>query len=1036
MPTYPIASAATAVAPPLPSPGRLDNATVHGLISGQAALRPAAPAIRTMDGEELTYAELQHRASAFARRLRSHGVRPGQYVVVRMRRTPALVVALLGVMQAGAAYVAVDRSWPPARVQHIVDTAGAHLLTDAADGAEFPLLPAAGRRHLPSGEPVQAKDASPLPDVDGCKPCTVFFTSGSTGEPKGTVCPHRAVVHRFVDVSYADFGPGRTTLQAAPVCWDAMTIELWSVLMNGGTSLLLSEGHTVTPGLLRGLIRSAGLDTLWLTAALFNALVDDDLGSLDGVSQLLTGGEKLSTSHIRRFRASYPQVRLINGYGPVEATVFATTRDIKDGDADRYCQIPLGTPLPQTSVHVLTPQGTPCSPGETGEICIGGPGLALGYLGDPQLTGDRFVTLASGERVYRSGDLGWWHPDGVLLYGGRQDRQVKIRGQRVEPAELEHFLEQTAGAHRAAVTVIRDSAGSATGLAAHCLTPGGLTPGGLTAEQLGSRCTAQLPPYMRPRQILLHDAFPLTRAGKIDMRALERMAVDARHRPAAFAGEGTQHLSAPLLSCLAEAGHLLGYEPGPDEDLFTLGADSIFAMRLVSRLARRHRIRVALDAVHNGRTPRAIVAHAEPIAEPGQHTPNTEVNDSRIDLWLGEQLAPGDPAHLLVSSFEVRPAVDHRALRAALDVLTARHPALRTGFRLRDAAVYAEPLPDTEIPLHTPPAPAGSDLSRHFPAEWLAPFDLAHDPPVRCFVTPAPGGSTVTLVMHHIAYDGWSEHIFLSELGAAYSAAGTGSEGLPSPPPLPSPTHPPAVTGLERDRVRAHWRRALEGVEPLNLPHSTAGPTAGRLAELRLELPADDVLRLRDAAGSDPHIAALAWYGHALHSLTGTTRFAVGSYFAGRETVDENAIGYFVRPVPVVLDFRDAPPLDVVAAGAHRRWLDAIGQPALPLADLAEFAPRPLDYGLPPIFQAALAFQNAPATELAFPQHEVTRSDVPPPGAPLPLALQIWPRRDGSWDARLQCDPARIDSSVLPGLAAQLTDRLHDLPSHVPANGR
>ncbi|MFB6549735.1 amino acid adenylation domain-containing protein [Streptomyces sp. NPDC056405] len=1006
--------------------------TVHEMIERQATIRPGAVALRCTDGGGLTYAELHHRAAALAGRLTERGVGPGEYVVVRMRRTPEFVVACLAIMRAGGAYVAVDRNWPPARVQQIVDIAGAHLITDDGNGEEgsepggeaesFPLLPAAGRHRLPARPGGRRADPTAPPTVAGTDPCTVFFTSGSTGEPKGSVTPHRALVHRFVGVAYADFGPGRVVLQAAPVCWDAMTIELWSVLMNGGTSLLLADEHVVSPELLRCLVRDEHLDTLWLTAALFNAVVDEDPECFSGIGQLLTGGERLSPRHIGRFRAAQPGVRIVNGYGPVETTVFATTWDIEDGDVERYGQVPLGTPLPRTSVHVLTERGVPARTGEAGEICVGGMGLAHGYLGRPELTGERFVTLASGERVYRTGDIGWWHPDGVLLYGGRQDRQIKIRGQRVEPGEVERCLETLDTVRRAIVTVVHAPGGAPVGLVAHCLASDDSV-----VEEVQALCAARLPPYLRPRRILLHDAFPLTGSGKVDVRALERRGAPPSSRHAApEADRGS--LGAPLVACLTESADLLGCEVQPDDDLFLLGADSLLSMRLVGRMARRHLLRVPYGAVQALRTPRTIMAQARPVSADRTGTVSSEITDSRLDLWLREQFSPGDPAQLVVVSFEVRPAVDRRALREALDLMTARHPAFRTGYRMRGDAVHAEPLTAPEIPLHVMPPTSGHAKERdECPVHWLEPFDLENDTPARCFVTPLPGSCEVTFVIHHIAYDGWSEPTFLAELGAAYDASARGAEHAAAPPSSDGAVHRPSVTESELERARAYWRRCLGGVQPLILPPGTA--TADRrLAEIRLGLSAEDVDGLCAASGSDPHLTAVAWYGRGIHRLTGTACFTVGSYFAGRDVVGEAVIGYFVRPVPVRLDLTGDATLEAVAAEAGRRWTEALEHSALPLEALADLAPRPAGFGLPPVFQAALAFQNAPAGELRLNGHQVRRLDVSQPAAPMPLSLQIWPRSHGGWDIQLQCDPTLVDSSVLPILAGHLTDTRTDIP--------
>ncbi|MGE6735200.1 amino acid adenylation domain-containing protein, partial [Streptomyces sp. NPDC059900] len=994
--------------------------TVHDLVAAGAAAHPDAVALLAPGQPSLTYRQLDDESTALARRLVAQGLRPGQYAAVRMRRTPAFVVALLAVLKAGGIYAAMDPLWPEARVQHLVRQADAHVLTDEGPDAAFALQPAPGRRRLHLQGPPETPESAPLPVAGPGDGCAVMFTSGSTGEPKGSVSPHRAVVSRFVGVDYADFGAGRTVLQAAPVCWDAMMIELWSVLMNGGTSLLLGEGLHLSPALVRRYVTEAGLDTLWLTAALFNAFLDDDPGCFAGLRQVLTGGERLSPGHVAGFRAAHPAIRLVNGYGPVETTVFATTRVIEDGDAERYGQIPLGTALPGTRIHVLDAQDRPCPPGTTGEICIGGSSLALGYLGDEDLTARAFRTLPSGERVYRSGDLGSLHPDGLLLYAGRKDRQVKIRGQRVEPAELEQFLER-AGVPRAAVTVLRDPGGAATGLAAHCLAPGD----GRTADDLHARCESELPPYLRPRQLVLLDAFPLTAGGKVDLRALADR-LDApppevpEHAREHTPEHGTEPSDSLLGAVLTAAAELAGRLVGPDEDLFLSGGDSLFAMQLTARLERHHHVRVALGAVHEGRTPRAIAADAEPLAVPerdGRAGPGQDhvVEDSRQDLWLQEQLAPGDPAHLLVLSFAVAPAVDTGALRTALDSVAARHPALRTVFRLKGPSVVAHELPDAHIPVQETERDAG--LTGGLPAAWLAPFDLATDPPLRCFVTPADTGSVLTLVLHHIAYDGWSERAFLTDLGAAYGRADeTGGPVHAVHAPPPGPRDEAAVA-----RARGHWQHALRSAEPLALPSGTPASSA-RYARRHLALDAGEVRALCARIHPSPHFSALAWYGMALHRLTGTDRFTLASYHAGRERVAEEVVGYFVRPVPLVLDFGSGEGPAGVAAAARRDWLVGVGLAPLPLSDLAAVAPRPDDPRLPPVFQAAVIYQNAPAADLRLPGHTTHRRDVAPPAASLPLLVQFWPSADGAWDIWLECDPTRVPESILDELAAHLTD--------------
>jgi amino acid adenylation domain-containing protein len=933
-----------------------DERTIHSLVAARVAAHPDATALIAADGRRVSYGELDSRADAVARGLVAAGVSARQHVVVRMRRTPELVAALLAIMKAGAVCAAVDRSWPPARVQRIIDVCRAHVLLDEG----FDVQPAQ-QRGLLDGLPVDGDH--PLPAVSGADPCVVYFTSGSTGEPKGSVSPHRAVVRCFVGADYADFGPGRTVLQAAPVCWDAMAIELWSVLMCGGTSILLGEGQIVGPRLICDAVRAGGLDTAWLTSALFNAVVDEDVDCFAGVRQVLVGGERVSPQHVKQFQRRHPGIRLINGYGPVEATVFSTTHVIKPGDADRYGQIPLGTAIARTTVHVLDAGGGSCGPGEEGEICVGGDGLATGYLGDPELTARRFVTTSWGERIYRTGDRGRWHPDGVLLYLGRADRQVKIRGQRVEPAEVEAVLLGVDGVREAAITVDRGPS-NATGLVAHCVAD----PDVADAE-IESRIAALLPPYLRPRSIVRHDAFPLTPNGKLDRSALDAVPEDG---PAVEVVEAT----GPLAVVLTVAAELLGRVVGPDDDLFHSGADSLLVMRLVSRLHRRHRLMSTAAEVHCRRTPRAIAAHVLPATDQEQASP--EVNDGRRDIWLREQWEPGDPAQLLLLRFEITPALDEHTLSTGLTELVRRHPALRTGYLMENDTLVAVPLVDAAIPiLHGP--------VDHQPAV----FDLEKQPPLRCWLD----GDSLTMLIHHIAYDGWSEAVLLRDLGDALAGR--------SGPVVP------AVFGAGHDLD--FWRSELTGLPSLELP---AGQRhAPRFAGLRWRL--DTV---------PTHAGVLAWFGCALHRLTGQREFAVGSFHAGRERVDEDAIGYFVRPLPIRLDI--AGDAAAVAEQARQRWLRAIAHPVPPLYKLAALAPRPRQPTTQPVFQAALTLQTNREGTLSLPGRTVTRINVPPLASPFPLHLELWPTSDGALDVRLQCDPSKVTADVLPALRSELDQLL------------
>ncbi|MER5968939.1 amino acid adenylation domain-containing protein [Streptomyces sp. NPDC002055] len=494
---------------------RRGPATLHGAVARQALLRPDAIAL--VHGEKrVGYAELDAAADSFAAVLQDLGVRPGHRVPVLLPRSPELVAVLLAVLKCGAAYAAVDHRWPVERVRSVLRTLDTPVLVaDPTDTA----LAVPAWAPPPGGLPAAvAAGGAPRPtDVDGAAPAMVFFTSGTTGTPKGVLSPHRATLRLFSGPTFADFGPGRVMPQAAPVPWDAFGLELWGMLTTGGCSVIVDRDQ-LFPDDLRDLVKSAAVDTLWLTASLFNLFVDEDLDSFTGVRQVMTGGERLSVPHVRAFLQRFPQTALLNGYGPVESCVFVTTRAVRPADCGLPGGIPVGRPVPGTAVHLL--HGTASVPAdEQGEICVAGDGLALGYLGDPAATAERFVTVRFDgvpTRLYRTGDLGRLDEAGVLHFVGRADRQVKISGYRVEPAEIEATALTLPGVRECAVVPVPGPDGTVDRLALFYTADAEAEEPGRIRDALAAR----LPHYMVPPTVRRTAGLPRTANGKLDRAAL------------------------------------------------------------------------------------------------------------------------------------------------------------------------------------------------------------------------------------------------------------------------------------------------------------------------------------------------------------------------------------------------------------------------------------------------------------------------------------------------------------------------------------
>ncbi|PNG16460.1 non-ribosomal peptide synthetase, partial [Streptomyces cahuitamycinicus] len=557
----------------------LPGTSLPDLFAGRAAEHPDAVAL-TYGDEEVTYRELDERANRLAHHLVSLGAGPGTFVGLLLERGANAVTALLAVLKAGAAYLPLDPGYPAGRLAHMIGDAGAVLLVTEAGTRDR--LPSGAARAVDLDRDASAVAAWPATAPSGSPASDdvayVMYTSGSTGTPKGVLTPHRAVVRLVHEAPYTDVGQGDTVAQFASLSFDASTFEVWAALLRGARLAVHPQGLPATAELGR-FLKEHGVTHLWLTAGLFHQVADDDIGVFSGLRQLVAGGDRLSPEHCVRVLNAHPALRLTNGYGPTEATTFTTTHDVHRSPCDG--SVPLGRPLPNTRVYVLSEGLTPVPVGVPGELYIAGDGLAHGYLGRPGPTAERFVAApfgAPGTRMYRSGDLVAWRADGTLEFLGRTDGQVKIRGFRVETGEVEATLVTHPAVGDAAVVPHTDPGPGRTVLVGHVVPVAGAP--APTAAELRAHLASSLPEHMIPALFTTLDALPLTANGKVDRRALPA--------PEHGLATGTEYQApaTPTEELIAEVWQeLLGAERvGSQDDFFDLGGDSLLALRTVSRI--------------------------------------------------------------------------------------------------------------------------------------------------------------------------------------------------------------------------------------------------------------------------------------------------------------------------------------------------------------------------------------------------------------------------------------------------------------------
>ncbi|MET7411384.1 AMP-binding protein [Streptomyces rubiginosohelvolus] len=1025
--------------------------TLHGAVARWAARTPAATAV-VHGARRLSYAELDRAADARAGSLARRGVVAGDLVPVLLPRGTELIVSVLAVLKLGAAYALLDPAWPDGRIREVTDRLGARLIVTGDPGCERSGLPVWSPAEAASGAPVRGggggASGAPVPvggEVSSDAPACVFFTSGTTGRPKGVLSPHRATARLVRPDTFARFGPATVIPLAAALPWDAFSLELWAALLSGGTSLVVDEPY-LSGQALREAVAVHGADTVWLTSSLLNMVVDEDPDAFLGLAQVITGGERLSVPHVRAFVRRHPGIALINGYGPVESTVFATTHRITEADCDLPGGIPVGRPVPGTRIHVID-----------GEICVAGDGLALRYLGEPELTEAKFPRVrVDGEdvRVYRTGDLGRLDENGVLHYGGRADRQVKVRGHRVEPAEVERRIQDLLPAVRdCRVVAHRNAAGNTEGLVAFCVPeqPGDPLSGA------AATLAAELVAYQRPDAVLPVAGFPLTAQGKLDERALlDLWAPEAADgtAPAPSAGGAVRRASDEPSSYVhrtaAVFAAVLGLPTVPLDTPFTdLGGSSLAGGRVCARLAAELERPVPVSRLYEHPTARGLGQWlAEEVSTPpapvaaGDDVPLTPMQTGYLTNHL---LRPQDRSAHCLLLFRIDGDLDLDSLDSAVETVHERHETLRTACtatphpvaRVTDLPApvleILEPEPDTDRAVETLRATLGAPLGLDEGEVWrtaLVPLE--------------PGRAWVFgCVVHHIAFDGWSESVLAGDLAAAYNAARAAAGDAA---PVPSP--PPALSVAASARLRAerlahadpeHQRAtlidALAGVPELAWPARTDPTDAPAAPAFRTErlLEPDAAARLDAAAaraGVTRYAVLLACYGQVLAELTGQRDFAVGVPVAQRfDPRLDDAVGCHIEMACLRLRgaVLDGGPEAVAEAG---RVLDrAFAAQDVSFHELVRLL-NPPRTGRPPLFQTLLVLQDNAIPELPLTGLGTTLLRPPYLDIPLEVQTEVWPLPDGRLRLAVNHRPDAVGHATAHELAERLAGLVHTLPSH------
>jgi amino acid adenylation domain-containing protein len=967
------------------------NECIHELFEAQVERSPDAIAVVFAD-QQLTYQELNQRANQLAHCLQRLGVGPETLVGICVERSLEMVVGLLGILKAGGAYVPLDPEYPKERLAFMFEDAQIPVLLTQQKLIEN--LPGHSARAVCLDRDWEeiSRDSkeNPRGEATAENLAYVIYTSGSTGKPKGVESPHRAIARLLFGVDYAQLDAGQTFLHLAPTSFDASTFEIWGALAHGAKCVLY-PGAVPSVKELGDLLHKHKVSTLWLTASLFDVVIDEAPEALSGVRQLLIGGEALSVPHVQRALSRLPNTTIINGYGPTESTTFSCCYPIPP-QPDRFDRcIPIGRPIGNTRDYILDEYLNPVPIGIPGEIYIGGDGLARGYLNRPELTAEKFIpnpfSDEPGSRLYKTGDLGRYLPDGNIEFLDRIDDQIKIRGFRIEPGEIESVLSQQPGVRETVVLAREDDLGDpsaplGTGRRLVAYVVANHDPGPHSNE-LRSFLRRKLPEYMIPSAFVFLDSLPLTPNGKVDRKALP---VPDQSRPEL--GAIFVRPRNPVEEMLAEIwAEVLRVERiGIHDNFFDLGGHSLLATQVVSRMRGALQLEIPLRALFETPT---VAGLAERIGEihqkeqgvqtlpilPVSRDKDLPLSFAQQRLWFLDQLEPGSTVYNVPGAVRMRGPLDVAALEQSLNEIVRRHEALRTTFSMLEGEPVQVISSSLRVSLPVLDITDCRETERGEQARQLAreearrPFDLTQGPLVRAaLLRLGEDDHVLLLTMHHIVSDGWSMGVLYQELSVLYEAF---SKGNPSPlTDLPiqyadfGAWQREWLQGEVLESQLSYWKEQLGDVVPLQLPSDRPRPAVqsfrGATQSIELSRELTGALKaLSRKEGATLFMTLLAAFQTLLHRYSGQDDIVVGSPIAIRNRTEiEGLIGFFVNTLVLRTDLSGNPPFRELLARVREVALGAYSHQDIPFEKLVEELQAERNLSRTPLFQVFFNMLN------------------------------------------------------------------------------
>ncbi|MFJ9381828.1 amino acid adenylation domain-containing protein, partial [Streptomyces sp. NPDC101455] len=1022
---------------------------VHELIARHADVNGDAVAV-VAGARSLSYDGLLRRANRLAQRLRRTGIGSESVVALCLERGVDLAVAVLAVWQAGAAYLPLDPEYPAERLEFMLADSGATVLVGHRSTAADLVAHTAPEAVLWLDDPATWTDLAALPDVPPQgrvlpdQLAYVIYTSGSTGRPKGVHLTHRGLVS-LSTVQRTALGTGRddVVLGFAPFSFDASVWELVMALAVGATLVVAEASERSDAERLASLVVRAGVSVATVPPSLLDVLRP---GDLDGMTTLVTAGERLDATLAAAWNEHH---RLLNAYGPTESTVCASIASIGVTQPHDVPGVPpIGAPVAGTRVFVLDAFMKPVPVGVSGELFIGGPQLARGYGGRAALSAERFVAdpfTGDGSRLYRTGDRVRWLADGQLEFLGRADDQLKVRGYRIEPAEIEAALAAHPGVRTAVVTAFGEGGDRRT---VAYLVPADQTEGTPAAAELRAFAGERLPSFMVPSVFVELATLPLTPNGKTDRAALPEPEGSRAGSGNRYVAPGTA--TEELLAGIWE--RVLGVDRvGATDGFFDLGGHSLLAGQVVSRVREILAVDLPLSALFDRPTVRGLASvidsSARDAAPPVAAISRDEalpLSFAQQRLWFLDQLEPGSPEYNMSTRVRLTGDVDLAALGAALDAIVARHEVLRTRLVAgADGVAHQVIDPPTGLPLPVVDvsgcARPRDEADRLVGKDGLTPFDLACGPLVRAtLVRLTPDEHVLALAMHHVVFDEWSDGILRRELSALYEAFRAGE---------PNPLEPLAVqyadvaawqrrwlSGDVLDSQLAYWTGQLHQTPVLELPTDRPRPlvrsTEGAVVRFTVAPGTAEALRtLSREHGSTMFMTLLAGFNVLLGRYGDTDDVTLGTPVANRGLAEtEDLIGFFVNTLVMRTDLSDNPSFTELLGRVRETALGAYAHQDLPFDRLVDALVTERDRSRTPLFDVMFSYVPEEPGEGGTASGD-TAEEADAGGAPEPIPVKFdlvltLADENGSLTGELQYSSALFDATTAQRMTGHLVTLL------------